>query len=254
MIYSEAEINILREGGKRLAYVLGEVAKKTVPGVKIFELNDYAEKLILEGGDTPAFLNYKPEGSGFPYPASLCVSVNEGIVHGISNGNSRVLKDGDVVGLDLGLRHNGFVTDMAVTVGVGKVDNESRKLIEATKQALYEGIGQARAGNTTGDIGHAVAEFGKKARFNVAEDLGGHGVGKNVHEEPFIPNFGRKGSGDKLRSGMVLAIEPMLNAGTKRIVLDDDGYTFNTADGKKSAHFEHTILITNGEPEILTKI
>jgi len=254
MVYTENEIKILREGGKRLAFILNEVAKKVVAGVKISELNDYAEKLIYDGGDKPAFLHYKPEGANFPYPASLCVSVNDEIVHGISSNNERKLKEGDIVGIDLGLNHKGLITDMAMTVGVGGIGGDDRKLIESTRQALFEGIKVARVGNTVGDIGYAISKFGKKTGFGVVEDLGGHGVGKSVHEEPFIPNRARKGSGTKLQKGMIIALEPMLNEGTKNIYLDDDGYTFKTKDGGRSAHFEHTILITDDEPEILTKI
>jgi len=254
MIYSSEEIEILREGGKRLAFILNEVAKKVVVGAKVLELNDYAEELIKEGGDKPAFLHYQPEGANFPYPASLCVSINDEIVHGISSNNRRELQDGDIVGIDLGLNHKGLITDMAMTVGVGNIGREDKKLIETTKQALFEGIKVAKTGNTTGDIGYAISKLSKPNGFGIVDDLGGHGVGKSVHEEPFIPNSARKGSGEKLKKGMVIALEPMLNEGTKKIVLSDDGYTFKTADGGNSAHFEHTILITDGAPEILTKL
>lgn len=254
MIYTSEEIEILREGGKRLSAILNEVSKKIVVGVKVSELNNYAEQLIKEGGDKPAFLHYKPEGANFPYPSSLCVSVNNEIVHGISSNNGRVLEDGDIVGIDLGLNHKGLITDMAITVGVGNVDTSAKKLIESTKQALFEGIKMAKAGNTTGDIGNAIESSAKPTGFGIVDDLGGHGVGKTVHEEPFIPNVGKKGTGSRLERGMVIALEPMLNEGTKNIVLSDDGYTFKTADGRRSAHFEHTILITDKEPEILTKL
>ncbi|MBU1557836.1 type I methionyl aminopeptidase [Patescibacteria group bacterium] len=254
MIYTEDEIEILREGGKRLAFVLNEVSKKVVSGAVVSDLNEFAEKLIYDGGDKPAFLNYKPEGADFPYPASLCVSVNEEIVHGISKNNQRILKEGDIVAIDLGLIHRGFVTDMAMTVGVGKIDSEAKKLIEKTKQALHEGIRVVKHGVTTGDIGFAISNFARPSGFGIVEDLGGHGVGKNVHEEPFIPNFGRKGTGERLEKGTVIALEPMLSEGTKKIYLDDDGYTFKTADGGRSAHFEHTIVITTNGAEILTKL
>jgi len=254
MIYIESEINILREGGKRLAFILNEVAKNVVSGAKISDLNEYAEQLIKEGGDKPAFLHYKPEGAKFPYPASLCVSVNEEVVHGISSNNDRILKEGDIVGIDLGLIHNGLVTDMAMTVGVGEIDKEAKRLIETTKQSLYEAIKAARDGNKTGDIGFAIENFVKSSGFGIIDELGGHGVGKHVHEEPFISNVGKKGQGTKLKKGMVLALEPMLNEGSKKVYLDKDGYTFKTKDGKRSAHFEHTILVTDGDPEILTKI
>ena len=254
MVYTESEIEILREGGKRLAFILNEVAKKVVAGVKVSELNDYAEKLIYDGGDKPAFLHYKPEGANFPYPASLCVSVNDEIVHGISKSNGRVIEEGDIVGIDLGLIHKGLVTDMAVTVGVGEIDGEARKLIEKTKQALYEGIKVIKNGATTGDIGFAISNFARPSGFGIVEDLGGHGVGKTVHEEPFIPNMGQKGTGVKLEKGTVIALEPMLNEGTKNIYLSDDGYTFKTEDGGRSAHFEHTVVVTENGAEILTKI
>jgi len=252
MIYSENEIKILREGGKRLAIILNKVSKKVLPGIKIFELNDYAEKLISEGGDEPAFLNYRPDGAKFSYPASLCVSVNDEVVHGISKNNERVLRSGDIVGLDLGIIHKGLITDMAITVGSGEIDESAKNLIKFTKKALAEGIKIARAGNTVGDIGFSISEVGKKAGLGVVDELGGHGVGKKVHEKPFIPNVGKKGRGEKLKKGMVLALEPMLNEGTKNVILDKDGYTFKTADKKRSAHFELTILITDGKAKILT--
>ena len=254
MIYTEEEINILREGGKRLAVILDKISKKIQPGVKVSELNKYAEQLIREGGDKPAFLGYRPEGASFPYPASLCVSVNDEIVHGISSNNGRILKEGDIVGIDLGLIHKGLVTDMAITVSVGETDSTAKKLIETTKQALYEGIKAVRAGATVGDIGFAISNFANSTGFGIVDELGGHGVGKSVHEKPFIPNVGQKGTGKKLKAGMVLALEPMLNEGTKNIVLSDDGYTFKTADGGRSAHFEHTVLVTRNGAEILTEI
>jgi len=254
MIYNQDEIEILREGGKRLSYILNEVSKKAVVGAKISDLNDYAEQLIADGGDKPAFLNYKPEGASFPYPASLCVSVNDEIVHGISSNNETLLKEGDIVSLDLGLIHKGLVTDMAVTVGVGKIDESAEKLIEVTKKALFKGIKVAKDGNTMGDIGFAIESLAESFGYGVVDELGGHGVGKNVHEEPFVPNVGKKGRGIKLKAGMVLALEPMLNEGKKDVVLSDDGYTFKTFDGSRSAHFEHTILVTDGKPEILTKL
>ncbi len=253
-MYTEEEIKILREGGKRLAFILNEISKKVVVGTKVFELNAYADQLIEEGGDIPAFLHYQPYGADFPYPASLCVSVNDEIVHGISSDNERVLKEGDVVGLDLGLNHKGLITDMAITVGVGEIDGEARRLIETTKKTLNAGIKAVKDGIKTGDIGFAIYNFAKPSGFGVVDDLGGHGVGRKVHDEPFIPNIAKKGTGSKIKEGMVIALEPMLNEGTKKTILDKDGYTFKTADGKRSAHFEHTILVTKSGSEILTKI
>jgi methionyl aminopeptidase len=253
IIKTPKEIEILREGGKRLATILHKVKAKVAPGVSTWDLDKYAEELILEGGDTPAFLNYKPEGATVAFPASLCVSVNNEVVHGIPS-KKRILKEGDIVSIDLGLKHKGMFTDMALTVPVGEVSSASMKLMKTTEKALEIGIAAAQGGNTTGDIGHAIESYVRPHRYGIVEVLSGHGVGRAIHEDPYIPNFGKKGKGDKLVPGMVVAIEPMLNNGTKNVTLDDDGYTFHTADGKKSAHFELTILITEGEPEILTKI
>ncbi|MFA5827491.1 MAG: type I methionyl aminopeptidase [Candidatus Paceibacterota bacterium] len=253
IIKTPKEIEILREGGKRLATVLYKVKEIVKPGISTWELDKYAEKLIKDMGDEPAFLNYKPEGADFAYPASLCISVNNEVVHGIPS-TKKILKVGDIVSLDLGLKHKNLFTDMAITVGVGEVSNSSIKLMKATKDALKVGIAVSQGGNRIGDIGYAIENFVRKYRYGIVEVLSGHGVGRAIHEDPYIPNFGKSGTGAKLVLGMVIAIEPMLNNGTKNVTLDKDGYTFRTADGKRSAHFEHTILITEGEPEILTKI
>ncbi len=255
IIKTPKEIEILREGGRHLATVLYKVKEKVLVGVSTKELDLYAEKLIREFGDEPAFLNYRPEGARTPFPASLCVSVNDEVVHGIPN-YERILKEGDIVSLDLGIKHEGLFTDMAITVPVGKVSAGSQKLMDVTKRALQVGIEAAQGGSTVGDIGNAVESFirGQKGlTYGIVEVLSGHGVGRAIHEDPYIPNFGKAGKGEKLIPGMVVAIEPMLNNGTKNVTIDEDGYTFRTADGKKSAHFEHTILITEGEAEILTK-
>jgi len=235
IIKTKEEIEILREGGKRLATVLYKIKEIVKPDISTKDLDDYAFKLIKEMGDEPAFLNYRPEGVDFAYPASLCVSVNNEVVHGIPSAK-KILREGDIVSLDLGLKHRGLYTDMALTVPVGKISSASKKLIEVTEEALQVGIDMAQA------------------RYGIVEVLSGHGVGKSIHEDPYVPNFGKANTGAKLVPGMVIAIEPMLNNETKNVILDKDGYTFHTADGKKSAHFEHTILITESEPEILTKI
>ncbi|KKQ86950.1 MAG: Methionine aminopeptidase [Parcubacteria group bacterium GW2011_GWF2_38_8] len=253
IIKTKEEIEILREGGKRLATVLYEVKEKVKPGISTKDLDDYAFKLIKEMGDEPAFLNYQPEGASIPYPASLCVSVNNEVVHGIPDAK-KILREGDIVSLDLGLKHKGFFTDMALTVPVGEISSGSKKLIEVTEKALQVGINAAQGGNKVGDISYAIESFVRPHKYGIVEVLSGHGVGKAIHEDPYVPNFGKADTGVKLLPGMVIAIEPMLNGGTKNVVLDEDGYTFRTADGKKSAHFEHTILITKGKPEILTKI
>lgn len=253
MIKTKEEIEIMREGGKRLAEVLSKVSEVVSPGVDVKELNDLAEKLIREGGDEPSFLGYTPAGANRPYPSTLCASINDEVVHGICGEEEKILKEGDIVGLDLGLKHKGLFVDMAVTAPVGEIKEEDQKLINITKEALQVGIKKARAGGTVGDIGHAIEQFVGPHGYSMPIELGGHGVGKKVSESPYVANFGQKGEGEKLSPGMTLAIEPMLNRGDSRIVLKDDGYTYKTADGKNSAHFEHTILITEGEPEVLTK-
>jgi methionyl aminopeptidase len=229
------------------------LSKKVVPGVSTQELEDLARKLIDEGGDRAAFLNYTPRGAKRPYPASLCVSVNDEIVHGIPNENPKILKEGDIVTLDLGLVHNGLITDSAITLAVGNVSEDNKKLIEHCKEALYIGIKEARGGNTVGDIGFAIESFVKPLGYGLSEGLAGHGVGYKVHEDPFVPNEGNRGQGEKLVPGMVIAIEPMITLGSNKITLAKDGYTYKTRDGSNAAHFEHTIAITEGDPIILTK-
>lgn len=253
IIKTPEEIEILREGGRRLAEILYQVNEKIAPGVSTKELDLYAEKLIRLGGDIPAFLNYKPDGATRPFPASLCVSVNDEVVHGIPS-KKRILKEGDIVSLDLGLKHKGLFTDMAITVPVGKPSPEAKKLLQVTEKALQIAINAAQAGFKTGDVGAAVEGYIKPHKYGIVDVLSGHGVGRYIHEDPYIPNFGKVGTGEKLLPGMVIALEPMLNLGTKNVILEPDGYTFRTQDGKPSAHFEHTILITEKGPEILTKI
>jgi len=251
MLYSNKEIEVLREGGKRLASILKKVSDSVKVGITTSELNTIAEKLIRDGGDTPAFLNYKPEGAKTSYPASLCVSVNNEVVHGIPD--NRILENGDIVGLDLGLTHNSLIVDMAVTIPVGDVSESNMKLINITRESLMAGINAVRGGGYVGDIGNAIENIAKTYKYKVIESLGGHGVGRHVHEDPYIPNVGKKGTGDKLKSGMILALEPMLTKGGKDVILDKDGYTFKTIDGEYSAHFEHTILVTDDGAEILTQ-
>lgn len=257
IIKTPEEIEIIREGGKHLATVLYSLKDKVAPGVSTKDLDLYAEKIIRDLGDTPAFLNYRPEGASTPFPATLCVSINDEVVHGIPNKN-RILKEGDIVSLDLGIKHRGLFTDMALTVPVGKIDSRNLKLLKITEKSLKAGIEAAQAGSTVGDIGHAVESFIRAKqdgeKYGIVEVLSGHGVGKYIHEDPYIPNFGKKGTGVKLVPGMIIAIEPMVNLGTKNVTIDNDDWTFRTADRKNSAHFEHTVLITKDGPEILTKI
>ena len=252
-VKGDDDIRKLREGGKHLSAVLHEVSKLVKPGVTARELDAKAEELIRQFGDTPSFLNYTPDGAERPYPASLCVSINDEVVHGIPNEKDKVLKEGDIVGLDIGLWHEGVCVDMAETVGVGMISDEARQLIDTTREALVVGIQACTLGNYINDIGCAIEKFAKPFKYGIVEELGGHGVGLHVHEAPYVPNFCMKGESPKIVSGMVLALEPMLNLGTKHVILADDGYTFKTADGKLSAHFEHTILITDDGPEIITR-
>lgn len=249
-IKTDKEIEILRECGRRLSAALRRVAKEVKAGMTKIEIDKMAEDIIVAGRDLPAFKNYRPEGAAVAFPAVLCVSVNDEIVHGIPN--SYKFKEGDIVGLDLGIRHKGLYTDMAVTVPIGSVDKAAKRLMEVTSQALEVGISMARAGNYTGDIGHAIESFVKPYKYGIVRELSGHGVGHKIHEDPFIPNYGKPGTGTKLKPGMVIAIEPMINEGGEAITLADDDFTFKTRDGSRSAHFEKTILITDSEPEILT--
>ena len=251
-ITSDTQRADLIEGGKRLAAVLEALRAKVAPGVTTEELDDLAEQLIRDGGDEPCFLGYTPEGSKRPYPATLCVSINDEVVHGIPNESIKTLKEGDIVGLDLGLTHNGIIVDAAITVPVGEVSQESEKLLRATEESLAAGIAQAVPGNHIGDIAHAIQEVIEDAGFKVVKELGGHGVGELVHEEPFIPNFGKPGEGELLEEGMVLALEPIAAVGKAAVTLAPDGYTYRTKDGSRSAHFEHTILIEKGGARIVT--
>ena len=252
IIKTETERAYLIEAGKRLAFVLEAVRSMVTPSVTSDALDELAEKLIREGGDEPAFLGYTPEGARRPYPASLCVSINDEIVHGIPNETTKVLKDGDIVGLDLGLVHEGIIVDAAITVSVGSADSEAVKLMNATRDALSAGIREAHLGNRVGDISHAIQKVIEDAGFTVIKELGGHGVGELVHEEPFIPNFGRSGDGPKLVEGLVLALEPIATTGKAAVILSNDGYTYRTRDGARSSHHEHTILIEKSGARIIT--
>lgn len=241
------------EAGRRLGVVLSEVAKAVGPGVSTATLDEIAERLIREGGDMPAFLDYTPERSARPYPATLCVSVNDEVVHGIPNEAPRTLKEGDIVALDLGLIHKGYVTDSAITVPVGKVSDEATRLMAVTKASLENAIAAARPGNRIGDISHATEKTFKGTGFSVVKVLGGHGVGAGVHEEPWIANVGSPGTGPEIVEGMVLALEPIANAGKASVILAPDGYTYRTKDGSISAHFEHTILVEKDKTIVVSR-
>lgn len=251
IIKTEKEIALLREGGRRLAEVLYETGKLVAPGVSTGSLDRFAEKMIREMGDIPAFLGYRPEGASSPFPATLCISINNEIVHGVPN-DDRILRAGDIVTLDLGLKHEGLFTDHAITFPVGEIPKASRKLLEVTREALMAGIEAAKGGNTVGDIGAAIEKVIKPHKYGIVRGLSGHGVGRAIHEDPYIPNYGKQGKGEKLVPGMVVAIEPMIAEGDWEAILDADDWTYKTRDGSRAAHFEHTVLITEGDAEILT--
>lgn len=251
IIKTKEEIEILREGGKRLASVLRKVKDAVRPGVSTKELDEIAFSEIKALGDEPAFLNYQPYGASYPYPASLCVSVNEEIVHGIPG--DRVLKEGDIVSIDLGLKHKGYFTDHAVTVPVGKISKQDQELLAVTEEALNIGIEAIKAGGNIGDIGYAIEQYVKEFGFGIVRGLSGHGVGVHIHEDPYVPNYGKMGQGEKLVPGMVIAIEPMITLGNPAMKTLKDGYTIVSKDGSRAAHFEHTVAIQEEGAEILTK-
>jgi methionyl aminopeptidase len=241
------------ESCRRLGVILEKVAEAAKVGVSTDTLDALAEKLIREGGDEPAFLHYSPDRATRPYPATLCISINEEVVHGIPNETPRILKDGDIVALDLGLKHKGYISDSAVTVAIGNVDETALKLMEVTKRSLEAGIAAARVGNRVGDISHAIEKTFAGTGFSLVKVLGGHGVGTSVHEEPWVSNVGHPGTGPELVEGMVLALEPIANVGKGTVMLAPDGYTYRTKDGSKSAHYEHTILIEKEGTTVLTR-
>ncbi len=252
ILKTREQIEILRKAGKIHARVLDHLEKFIKIGMSAIELNNEADRYVMELGGKPAFLNYRPDKSYPRYPASLCVSINEIIVHGIPT-KDIIFKDGDLVSIDFGVEYNGLFTDSARTIMLGNVSKEKRQLVYDIYEALSRGIDAARVGNTIGDIGYAIELFNNKKYGNVRE-LSGHGVGVKIHEDPYIPNYGKKGEGEKLVEGMVIAIEPMFNLGRSDVIFHDDMYTVSTADGSCSAHVEHTISITKDGPEILTEL
>lgn len=247
---SPQQIAKMRAAGRVVNHVLTTMGQYAQPGVTTGELEDMAARIISENGGTSPFLGYAPGGHP-PFPAWTCISVNDQIVHGVPG--RRVLKEGDIVTVDCGVELGGWIADSAWTFGVGKISPQAERLLKVTEESLYRGIEKARAGNRTGDIGHAVQSYAEKHGYSVVRELTGHGVGTELHEELQVPNHGTRGKGDPLRCGMTFAIEPMLNAGRKDIKYADDGWTIITADGKLSAHFEHTVAITENGVQILTK-
>ena len=247
------EFEHMRHAGKVLARVLDTLEKKVAPGVRTDELNDEAMRLMEEYGAEPVLLGYHPEFAPRPYPAAICTSVNNVIVHGVPTEHPITLMEGDIIGIDCTLAYEGMIVDSARTVPVGKIDEKAALLLRVTKEAREAGIAAARPGNTIGDIGFAIQECIAPYGFGIVEELSGHGVGYAVHEPPFVPNYGKKGEGERIEVGMALAIEPMVNEGGKDVIFDEEGgYVVETADGSRSAHFEHTVIITENGPEVVT--
>jgi methionyl aminopeptidase len=246
MIYykNEEEIDLVRESSLLVAKTHAEIASFIKPGVTSLFLDKIAEEFIRDSGGVPAFKGY----NGFP--CTLCISPNEQIVHGIPNNNP--LEDNSILSVDCGVVMNGFYGDSAFTYEVGDVDLDVKKLLKITKESLYKGIDQAIVGNRIGDISHAIQSHSEEHGYGVVRELVGHGLGKSLHESPEVPNYGKRGSGLKLKKGLVIAIEPMINMGTRKILQHNDGWTITTIDKKPSAHFEHTIVVREGKAEILS--
>ncbi|NOX20944.1 MAG: type I methionyl aminopeptidase [Nitrospirae bacterium] len=247
IIKTRREIERMRKASAIVAEALNAIKEFISPGVTTKDLEQIAEDIIKRRGGKPAFKGYRG------YPASICVSVNDEVVHGIPS-TSVILKHGDIVSIDLGVVYDGYIGDAAITVPVGEITEEAKRLLEVTEKALYIGIQEAKVNKRVSDISNAIQRYVESHGFSVVRQFVGHGVGKQLHEEPQIPNFGPPGKGPKLKEGMTLAIEPMVNAGKYEVYVLDDGWTAKTADGSLSAHFEHTILIKRGGPEILTKL
>jgi len=248
VVKTKEEIEIMREAGRINALALDTVRKMIRPGITTLELDAAAEELIRSHNAAPTFMGYP---GPYPYPATLTISINEELVHGIPG--KRELKEGDIVSIDCGSTFNGFIGDSAFSVGVGEITSEAKKLLEVTKKSLYEGINQMRSGNRVGDISAAIQKYVEKHGYNVPREYSGHGVGRQMHEAPQVPNYGKAGRGLVLRPGMTLAIEPMVLVGTYRTRVLPDQWTVVSADGALTAHHEHTIAVTDGDPYILTR-
>ena len=246
MIYlkTEEEIELIRESSLLVGKTLAEIAKEIKPGVVTERLDRIAEEFIRDNGAVPGFKGYNG------YPSTLCISINEQVVHGIPG--TRILKDGDIVSVDCGTILNGFYGDSAYTFTVGDVTEEKLQLMKRTKESLYKGIDQAVAGKRVGDIGYAVQTYVEEKGYSVVRDLVGHGVGKNLHEKPEIPNYGKRGTGVKLKEGLVICIEPMINLGTSKVIQERDGWTIRTADNSASAHYEHAVAIHKNQADVLS--
>ncbi len=251
IVTTEEQKKNLRIAGAILAGVLSDLAGLTKEGGNAAELDLAAEHAMRERGAVPAFLGYRPQGARSPYPSTLCVAVNDEVVHGLPT-QDKMFRRGDVVTLDAGLSYNGYFVDAARTIIIGEGDSSAQKLVAATKEALDTAIATAKAGAHTGDIGAAIARVAKKYQLGVVKDLGGHGVGASVHEKPYIDNEGKEGEGDEILEGMVLAIEPMLCEGKGDIILKEDDWTYAMLDRKRAAHWEATVIVGQGAPEVVT--
>jgi len=245
------EIEIMRAANLIVAAILAEVRQRVRVGVTTAELDRVAEEMTLQRGATPAFKGY--EVAGRVFPRSICISINEEVVHGIPS-DHRVLQEGDIVGLDFGVRYKGYYGDSAMTVPVGTVGADDERLMRTTRAALFAGIDEVRPGRRMGEVSAAIQECVEREGFSVVRDFVGHGIGKRLHEEPQVPNFGKRDRGLRLREGMVLAIEPMVNAGTADVVIKEDGWTAVTRDGCRSAHFEHSVAVTENGPYVLSQL
>lgn len=253
VIKSEREIALMRQAGQIVAKVLEAVRERVRPGITTGELDELAERIIRVEGAIPSFKGYGGGGGRPPYPASICASVDHEVVHGIPS-RQRVLEEGQILSVDVGAIYQGYHGDAAITVPVGKVSDLTRRLLEVTEGALHAGIAAARAGNRLGDISHAIQSYVESRGFSVVREYTGHGIGREMHEGLQVLNFGEPGRGVRLRAGMTLALEPMVNVGDWRTKVLEDGWTVVTYDGSLSAHFEHTILVRDGEAEILTRL
>jgi len=249
LIKSKNEIDLIRKSCEIVAETLQLVKSYAKPGMTTLELDKLAEDYIRSSGGIPAFKGYS-QGEGIPFPGTLCMSIDEEVVHGIPG--ERKLVEGEILSIDVGVLKNNYYGDAALSVAVGEISEDKKLLMKVTEESLYKGIEQAVAGNRIGDISNAVQTHAESFGFSIVRELCGHGVGRHLHEEPQIMNFGRKNTGPKIKNGMTLAIEPMINFGKHHVVVAPDGWTVKTADGSPSAHFEHSIAIINGKPEILT--
>ena len=251
VLKSGQEIELIRESSLLVGKTLGEVAKHITPGVSTLKLDAIAEEFIRDHGAIPAFKNYPGSSEDNPFPFTLCISMNDEVVHGMA-AQDKILENGDIVSVDCGVYMNGYFGDSAYTFAVGDVNGKKKRLMKVTKESLYRGLEQVKPGNTLGDLGFAIQSHAERHGYSIVREMVGHGIGKNLHEAPEVPNYGRKRTGMKFEEGLVIAIEPMVNMGKKRISLDADGWTIRASDGLPSAHYEHTVAVTKDGCDVLS--